>query len=88
MDVLVTLYFPHPKGGWIDLGAGRMNVKGANGLTEKVARICLASFIQSTVPDHPDAPKPYDPEKVIASATFGDLGTLYVDGNGTPKVVA
>ncbi|MFE1095870.1 hypothetical protein [Streptomyces smyrnaeus] len=86
MDVLVTLYFPNPEGGWHDLGAGRMSVRAIDGVvTRQIALNTLVAFINTYVPRHPDAPKPFDPERVIASAAFGDLGTLYVDGTGDQK---
>ncbi|WP_018564983.1 hypothetical protein [Streptomyces sp. PsTaAH-124] len=86
MDVLLTFYYQHPSGsGYVDLGCGRATVRTENGLTETLARESMAAFADLGIRDHWKSSEPYDPAKVVISGTFGDLGTLYVDGNGVPK---
>jgi hypothetical protein len=86
MDVLLSFYYRNPNGdGYVDLGCGRATVKTNEGLTETVARECMAAFANEALPREWKSSEPYDPSKVVISGTFGDLGTLYVDGNGEPK---
>ncbi|QCX75721.1 hypothetical protein C9F11_10205 [Streptomyces sp. YIM 121038] len=86
MDVMLSFYHKNPSGdGYIDLGCARVTLATESGLTERFARKAMSAFASEAIPRHENAPNPYDPSKVVISGTFGDLGTLYVDGNGTPQ---
>lgn len=83
MNSLVTIYFPNPSGiGWVDAGAGRISINSTRGLTEEVVCDGLQQFIWNYVRFHPQTPKPFDPTRVVVTATFGDLGQFWINGNG------
>ncbi|MFI1796619.1 hypothetical protein ACH427_04565 [Streptomyces sp. NPDC020379] len=86
METLVSIWVRNPKGpGWLKLGGGRMTIKTEHGLTEKIALKGLGAWLTAGLSQRTDPPVPWSPDDFIASAWFGDLGTLYADGNGIRK---
>ncbi|MFF5433410.1 hypothetical protein ACFY5K_25645 [Streptomyces griseofuscus] len=87
MDVFLSFYYRHPSGtGYVELGGGRMNIRSTEtGLTVELAQKAMAAFANEGIRNAWQDSEPYDPEKIVVAGTFGDLGTLYVDGNGVSK---
>lgn len=82
IEVLVTVYFPRPEGGWVPLWDGRMTVATICDINLRIACKALHEFAQTYVARHPETPKPYDPERVVVCGVFDNLGALYVNGCG------
>lgn len=86
MIVVVGIWRPHPQGGWWESASGHMSVFAHGEITARVAQRSLKAFLHNVyAPSVVDDESRFEPDKTIAGATFGELGTIFVDGNGVAK---
>lgn len=84
MRIPLAIYeaLPDGTGYWEKALAHIVIHKTPNGLTEELARKCMAAFVNSELPKVYGPEGTYDPRKIVVGGTFGDLGTLYVRATG------
>lgn len=87
MKAPMAFFYQNPAGsGYVEIGSSRQTtIDAPDGLTETVARKAMAAYANQVIPQQWNSLEPYDPAKLVVKGWFGDLGILYVDGNGVPK---